>query len=39
MQKAEKLLYSEFSAVLGIPENEIPDFIARHLEKTVASES
>ena len=28
MHKAERLLYSEFSAVLGIPEREIPSFIA-----------
>lgn len=27
MKRAEKILYSEFSAVLGIPENNIPEFI------------
>lgn len=27
MRKAEKLLYSEFSVVLGIPENEVQKFI------------
>ena len=27
-QKAEKLLYSEFSIVLGIPEDAVPEFIA-----------
>lgn len=33
MHKAEKLLYSELSVVLGIPESEIPAFIAEKLEK------
>ena len=30
MRKAEKLLYAEFSEVLGIPENEVREFIANH---------
>ena len=29
-QKAEKLLFSEFSIVLGIPEEEIPEFIEKN---------
>ena len=29
MKKAEKLIYSEFSEVLGISEEEIPEFIAK----------
>jgi CarD family transcriptional regulator len=29
LKKAEKLIYSEFSIVLGIPEGEIPDFIEK----------
>ncbi len=33
MQKAQKLLYSEFSTVLGIPESEIAEFIEK--EKSV----
>ena len=27
MRKAEKVIYSELSIVLGIPENEVADFI------------
>ena len=30
MQRAEKLLYSEFATVLGIDESDIPDFIEKH---------
>lgn len=30
MRKAEKLICSEFSEVLGIPENEVREFIANH---------
>lgn len=30
MRKAEKMIYAEFSEVLGIPENEIGDFILKH---------
>ncbi len=30
MRKAEKMLCAEFSEVLGIPENEIGDFILKH---------
>lgn len=33
MHKAERLLYSEFSAVLDIPVGEVPDFIASQCEK------
>ena len=33
MRKAEKLLYSEFSLVLGIPEEEVPAFIKAEMEK------
>ncbi len=29
-QKAEKLLFSEFSIVLGIPEEEAPEFVEKH---------
>lgn len=32
MRKAEKMIYAEFSDVLGIPENEISDFIIKHLD-------
>lgn len=31
-QKAEKLLFSEFSLVLGIPEEEIPAFIEKEMQ-------
>ena len=31
MKKAERMLYEEFSAVLGIPENEVRDFIEKHI--------
>lgn len=31
-QKAEKLLFSEFSIVLGIPEEEIPSFIEKEMQ-------
>ena len=31
MHKAEKILYSEFSIVLGIPEDEVPAFIEREI--------
>lgn len=30
MQKAQKALYSEFSAVLGISEDEVAEFIGKH---------
>lgn len=30
MRKAEKMIYAEFSEVLGIPENEVSAFIAEH---------
>ena len=33
MHKAEKLVYSEFSLVLGIPEEEIPELIKAEYEK------
>ncbi len=33
MKKAERLLYSEFSAVLGIPEDDVPSFIEKEIEK------
>ncbi|MBQ8321518.1 MAG: hypothetical protein IJX92_04065 [Clostridia bacterium] len=33
MRKAKKLLYSEFSVVLGIPEDDVEDFITREIEK------
>ena len=33
MHKAEKLIYSEFSLVLGIPEEEVPAFINAEMEK------
>lgn len=39
MHKAEKLLYSELSVVLGIPESEIPAFIAEKLEKPQSAKS
>ena len=34
MHKAEKLLYSEFALVLGISEEEVPDFIAKEKSKS-----
>ena len=34
MHKAEKLLYSEFSLVLGIPEEEVPEFIKEEMERS-----
>ncbi len=33
MHKAEKLIYSEFSLILGIPEAEVPEFIKIEMEK------
>lgn len=33
MHKAEKLLYSEFSLVLGIPEEDVPEFVKAEMEK------
>ena len=31
-QKAEKLLFSEFSIVLGIPEDEVPEFVKKEMQ-------
>ena len=31
-KKAEELVYSEFSAALGIPFEEVEDYIAKRLE-------
>jgi CarD family transcriptional regulator len=31
MRKAERLICAEFSAVLGIPESEVPEFIAQNI--------
>lgn len=33
MRKAEKLLYSELSEVLGIPESDVPELIKNEIEK------
>ena len=33
MHKAEKLLYSEFSVVFGIPEEEVPEFVKKEIEE------
>ena len=36
MNKAEKILYAEFSIALGIPEEEVPEFVARETERVKA---
>ncbi|MBQ7356858.1 MAG: hypothetical protein IJW66_05595 [Clostridia bacterium] len=33
MRKAERLLYSEFSVVLGIPEGDVENFIVKEIER------
>ncbi len=39
MKRAEELLFGELSASLGIPKNEVPEYIARRLHSATLSES